>query len=52
MKIPQTKVDVSDCGVAQASVVTKLGHPEHIWSGSSESDPLKNISRSDLDWIT
>ena len=28
------------------------GHPGHIFSGSSGSDPVYNLSRSDPDWIT
>ena len=32
------------------SVVTGSGHPGHVLSGSSGSDPLQNLSRSDPDW--
>ena len=28
------------------------GHPGHVLSGSSGSDPLRNLSGSDPDWIT
>ena len=28
------------------------GHPGHIFSGSSGSDPVYNLSGSDPDWIT
>ena len=34
------------------SVETGLGHPGHIFSGSSRSDPVYNLSGSDPDWIT
>ena len=37
------------------SVVTGSGlpgHPGHFLSGSSGSDPLRNLSGSDPDWIT
>ena len=39
----------------QASVETGSGHPGHpghIFSGSSGSDPVYNLSGSDPDWIT
>ena len=34
------------------SVETGSGHPGHIFSGSSGSDPVYNLSGSDPDWIT
>ena len=36
----------------QGSVETGSGHPGHIFSGSSGSDPVYNLSGSDPDWIT
>ena len=36
----------------QISVETGSGHPGHIFSGSSGSDPVYNLSGSDPDWIT
>ena len=35
-----------------ASVKTGSGEPGHIFSGSSESDPVYKLSGSDPDWIT
>ena len=34
------------------SVETGSGHPGHIFSGSSGSDPVYKLSGSDPDWIT
>ena len=34
------------------SVETGSGHPGHIFSGSSGSDLVYNLSASDPDWIT
>ena len=34
------------------SVETGSGHPGHIFSGSSGSDPVYNLSGFDPDWIT
>ena len=41
----------SNVSTVQISVETELGHPGHIFSGSSWSDPVYNLSGSDPDWI-
>ena len=38
--------------VIRTSVETGSGRPGHIFSGSSGSDPVYNLSGSDPDWIT
>ena len=38
--------------VLDNSVETGSGHPGHIFSGSSGSDPVYNLSGSDPDWVT
>ena len=40
------------CSPCYTSVETGSGHPGHIFSGSSGSDPVYNLSGSDPDWIT
>ena len=39
-------------GTWRYSVETGSGHPGHIFSGSSGSNPVYNLSGSDPDWIT
>ena len=41
--------DIASIGGVSTRVETGLGHPGHILSGSSGSDPLYKISRSDPD---
>ena len=40
------------CACVCVSIETESGHPGHIFSGSSGSDPVCKLSGPDLDWIT